>query len=267
MQLELMPEKPTIPDNASWFSPNGMDSREIANLTEKRHADVCRDILNILEQLGEPERRFASGYFDAQGQQRKCFLLPKRECLILASGYNVVLRAKIIDRWAELEARTTPPKDLTRLEILRMAIQAEERVEALEAQRLIDAPKVAALALFEGASGLFGVREASKQASMGQKAFVAFLVSEKIMYRLSGDLIPFQPWINAGYFALTTGTTMYGDDVHSWRQTKFTAKGIAWIAVRVAALLKPESKEKIKRIATPKKPRKSRAKKKVEDGQ
>lgn len=66
-----------------------MDSREIAERTGKEHAHVCRDIRAMLEELGEPESRFGSGYLDAQGQKRNCYILPKRECLILASGYSV----------------------------------------------------------------------------------------------------------------------------------------------------------------------------------
>lgn len=82
-----------------------MDSREIAELTGKNHADVCRDIRGMLEKLGEIDQsRFASVYKAGNGEARTCYRLPYRETMILVSGYSVELRAKIIDRWQELEA-------------------------------------------------------------------------------------------------------------------------------------------------------------------
>jgi phage regulator Rha-like protein len=107
-----------------------MSSLEIAERTGKRHADVMRDIRVMLEALrtfGANERSFASVYTDAKGEERPCFNLPKRESLILVSGYSVPLRAAIVDRWQELEAQQAP-RIPTHIEALRMAADALEAV-------------------------------------------------------------------------------------------------------------------------------------------
>jgi Rha family phage regulatory protein len=82
-----------------------MSSLEIAAYAGKRHDNVVRDIKKMLRELGDGNvLNFEGVYTDAKGEARPCFNLPKRETLILVSGYDVRMRAKIIDRWAELEA-------------------------------------------------------------------------------------------------------------------------------------------------------------------
>lgn len=85
-----------------------MSSREIAELCEKNHADVLRDIRVMLDQLGEVASSFAGNYLAANGKANPCFHLPKDLTLTLVSGYNVVLRKRIIDRWLELEGQGRP---------------------------------------------------------------------------------------------------------------------------------------------------------------
>lgn len=85
-----------------------MSSREIAELTGKRHDHVMRDIRAMLVDLhgegGIPS--FGDTHTNEQnGQSYPIFRLPKRETLILVSGYSVQMRARIIDRWQELEAQ------------------------------------------------------------------------------------------------------------------------------------------------------------------
>lgn len=88
-----------------------MSSREIAELTGKRHDHVMRDIRTMLVELygegGLPN--FGASYINDQNKAQPCFNLPKRETLILVSGYNVQMRARIIDRWEELESGMALP--------------------------------------------------------------------------------------------------------------------------------------------------------------
>lgn len=79
-------------------------SREIAELTGKRHADVLRDIRVMFDELGIKHSFALSEYKDPTERILPYYNLPKRETLILVSGYSTELRARIIDRWQELEA-------------------------------------------------------------------------------------------------------------------------------------------------------------------
>ena len=80
-----------------------MSSLEIAELTGKRHDNVLVDIENMLDEMEVGHLKFQDSYLSKQNKKLKRYNLPKRECLILISGYSVKLRTKIIDRWIELE--------------------------------------------------------------------------------------------------------------------------------------------------------------------
>ena len=124
-----------------------MTSREIAELTGKNHADVLRDIRNMLEVLKKDASIFAGIYKDAYGRDKACFNLPKRETLILVSGYSTELRARIIDRWQELEGQVAQPAPL--------AIPSANATEALAVaemmSRYLNIQGPSRLALFEKA--------------------------------------------------------------------------------------------------------------------
>lgn len=85
--------------------PLTMSSREIAELTGKRHDNVVRDIEKMLNDVGMGLLNFEDTYINPQnGQEYRCYKLPKNLTLNLIAGYRADMRLKIIDRWMELEA-------------------------------------------------------------------------------------------------------------------------------------------------------------------
>ena len=68
-----------------------MSSRVIADLTEKRHDHVKRDVENMLGQLGLDIPKFGGIYFDAQNRQQTEYLLDEELTMTLVTGYNINL--------------------------------------------------------------------------------------------------------------------------------------------------------------------------------
>lgn len=81
-----------------------MTSKEIAELTGKEHKHVMRDIRAMLDALGQPSDQFWTDVLDSYGRPQPAFALPKDLTLTLVTGYNVVLRNRIVNRWIELES-------------------------------------------------------------------------------------------------------------------------------------------------------------------
>lgn len=126
-----------------------MSSREVAQLCEKRHDNVCRDI----EKLNETYTvmgflKIEEGYYShpsTGNQQHREFLLTKEQCIDLITGYRADLRIKINRRWAELETQISQPSYMIEDPIKRAEKWIEEaRQQILLQEKLeLQAPKVA----------------------------------------------------------------------------------------------------------------------------
>ncbi|MGT1162907.1 Rha family transcriptional regulator [Salmonella enterica subsp. enterica serovar Enteritidis] len=90
-----------------------MSSREIAELTGKRHDNVLRDIEKMARDLDILDSLKFEVFEEINNLglqvQRKVYKLNKEETLILVSGYSIKMRAAIIRRWQELESQVSKP--------------------------------------------------------------------------------------------------------------------------------------------------------------
>lgn len=235
---------PTMPVNQSLFAapsvsgPDAdrktMSSAEIAQLTGKAHSHVLRDIRVMIEGLGG-QSNFGSTYQDAQGKTRACFNLPRRECLILVSGYSIEIRARIIDRWEELErAARAPAIDLNNPADLRMLLvnYADDKIEQ-QAKIASMETTVAAFNQIADASGSMCGTDAGKHLGIGRKALFAFMRQNRWLYRRPGTNydLAYQDKIEAGLLEHKV-TTVHSPDgterIHT--QARITPKGLAKLA-------------------------------------
>lgn len=169
-----------------------MSSREIATLCDKRHDNVMADIRKMLDELDIYAPDFSGTFITEQGNQYECFNLPKRECLILVSGYNVKIRTKIIDRWQQLEQATAPRLPQTFADALRAyadEVEAHEQTKiALETAK----PKAQYFDALVERNLLISFRITAKELKLKQNSFIQALLDDKYIYRDGkGKLMPY----------------------------------------------------------------------------
>ena len=208
-----------------------MSSLEIAERTGKRHDHVMRDIRTMLDELGGTGPRFGGSYKDSTGRTLPCYELPKRECLILVSGYSVALRAVIIDRWQELEAKTADPMAILNdpTAMRGMLLSYTEKVIALEAENAEMKPAVAALDRIASFDGSLCCTDAAKLLQVRPKDFFAYLRGNGWIYRRANQNfdLGYQPKIAAGLLEHKTTTITTGDGVERiTTQVRITPKGL-----------------------------------------
>lgn len=212
-----------------------MSSLEIATLTSKEHKNIMRDIRNLLEQ-GVAALNFEPGnYKDANQQDRPCYYLTKKGCLILASGYDAKLREKIIDRWEELETEKQTggfqiPQSYS--EALKLAAAQAEQIEQQQKQLAEQAPSVVFRQAVEGAKTSCLVGELAKLIAqngynIGEKRLFAWLREHGYLGRHGERYnVPNQTYVEQGLFELKKGVRSgTGGVMHTTLTTKVTGKG------------------------------------------
>ena len=214
-----------------------MSSREIAELCEKEHRHVARDIEVMFEQLEINPKEYVQIWTHPQnGQSYREFMLPKDLTLTLVAGYSVKLRKRIIDRWLELENQQNPTALLPQnyLQALEQLVASEKEKQALALENKAMKPKADFVDLYVDIGTTKSLRETAKILNMPEKAMIAALERDKALYRQSGNLIPYSDKQSRGLFTVKTGTAEHG---HNFTQTRVTSKGIQWIAQRYASEL------------------------------
>jgi len=211
-----------------------MTSREISDLTGKRHDHVMRDIRAMLVELhgdgGVPS--FGDTHVDPQnGQSYPIFKLPKRESLILVSGYSVAMRAKIIDRWQELEEQARNPiAALSRVDLLKLALDSEEQRTALAHKVEVLEPKAKALDRIADADGTMNPTVAAKALQIQPKRLFDWMREQHWIYRRPGGSgnVAYQDKIQVGYLTHKVTTVQREDGTDKvCEQVLVTAKGLA----------------------------------------
>ena len=227
-----------------------MSSREIAQLTGKRHLHILRDIRRMLEDL-EPEKGgtkfgFTSSeapavqgfkenvYLDVQGKERPEILLNFELTITLISGYNVVLRNRIIKRWQELELQQQQiqlAKQNNQILTLENKLQ-DTQIKLQDAQ--IKARQFDELV---AQAGFLNFRKVAKELELNERSLKSWLIqNDWISLRGSQKKMSPKSWtIRKKYMVFKHQLTESGD-ISTYPMALFSYKGIKEIQRRLMTL-------------------------------
>lgn len=226
--MELL--SPMMRKNSSVLT---MSSREIAYLVESRHDSVKRTI-ERLQDKGLIQLTPMVEVKNHLGQVVTEYQLIKRDTYVVVAQLSPEFTARLVDRWQELENQQMPQIPQTLSEALRLAADQAEQIERqnllLEQQR----PKVEFVQRYVEVGTTKSLRETAKILRVPERAMIDCLVDDGLLFRQSGNLLPYQKYHAKGLFDVKTGTTEHG---HNYTQTRVTSKGIEYIASRYASEL------------------------------
>lgn len=220
-----------------------MSSLQIAEITEKRHDAVLRDIRNLLDQGVGAHNFVESSYNNSQNKELPCFILTKKGCLILASGYNALLREKIINRWEELELQHRNggfqiPQTLS--EALMLAAEQTKQLEQAKAEKQLlqqqnqlqsevikeQAPKVEYYDDVLNSTSTYTATQIAKEFGWGAETLNRKLKEKGVQYKQSGQWLLYAKYQDKGYTkTVTRQYTGTSGKIHTSQQTVWTEPG------------------------------------------
>lgn len=243
--------------NLVLISLNGRylaDSREVAEMTDKQHFHLLRDIEGYAKVLTESnfglsEFFIESTYQDGSGRTLKRYLLTKKGCDMVANKMigekGILFTATYVTKFEEMEKQLNKPLyvlpqtmveavesyliELKRSESLQiqnnqLSIESAEQKQKLKDQET----PVAIYNLAIAAHNTMSMQEVAKSLGTGRTKLFNILREEEVV--MKGSTLPYQRFMDAGLFKVTERPRASGDTIVNDPATRVTAKGFDYIA-------------------------------------
>lgn len=224
-------------------------SLQIADVFEKEH----KHILAKIDELPQDDFRRTNfrlterkAKFGAVERNERYFLVSKDGMALLAMGFTgekfYKFKVAYINAFNAMAEKLKNPFNVPRnyKEALELAITQLDKIEALEAQRRTDMPKIVFAEAVEASAtsaliGDFVKTLCDTDVSVGRNRVFKWLRDEKY---LMADNMPYQRWAEAGYFEVIPQIIVTPKGNKERFTTKITAKGQVALSVKIIEAFK-----------------------------
>lgn len=127
--------------NSENVSRTTMSSQEIAELVDARHDSVKRTIERLAEKgvIQLPPLVEVKNHLKQTVEQ---YRLRKRDSFVVVAQLSPEFTAALVDRWQELEGQIAQPRELSRMDLIQLAFEAEQQRLQLTIQVEAQASKI-----------------------------------------------------------------------------------------------------------------------------
>jgi len=218
-----------------------VDSREVAEMTDKRHSDLLRDIevyKKVLDQNADmrSDRFFIeSEYVSGTGKPYKHYLLTKAGCDMVANKMTgekgVLFTATYVTRFEEMEQLLGQPIIPTTLVgALRLAADIEDKRLLLEQKVTEYEKKLTYLDRILNSRGTLTITQIAKDYELTGPALNKILHEERVQYKQNKQWLLYAGHTNKGYTqSETINITRSGGNPDTTLNTRWTQKGRLFI--------------------------------------
>lgn len=226
------------------------DSRNVAEMTGKRHADLCRDIERYINTISTNAKLRSldffveSSYIDKKGESRKCYLLTKKGCDMVANKMTgekgILFTATYINQFYEVEQQLKKQNGLMMPDFNNPAEAARAWADQYDKNHklLLENTEMKPKAEFyddvTGSDDTIDIKQVAKVLNipkMGRNKLFTFLRDKHI---LNNKNEPYQCFVDRGYFRQIESKWEHEGTTHINLKTVVFPKGLDYIRALLA---------------------------------
>jgi len=196
--------------------------KEIEGKKDIAHKTILGIIRDEFEQEISGQEFLPSDYIDSNGIKRPMFNLTYSQAKQVLARESKQVRKAMIKRLEFFESQTLKPKELSKMEILRLALESEQERIKLESELEKAKPAIEFTKSVQNSINSITIQEFAKICGTGQKRMFFWLREEGFLMSKNQ---PYQKFLDNGCFKFIEKSYLKNGENMTYFQTLITGKG------------------------------------------